>query len=72
MSTKPSQDSRDVSQKNSNAKDSLLQSINGECSKITSMEVYNARLLNHQVILRLVFNTEYLFENTSMGARISE
>jgi hypothetical protein len=57
-STKQAQDSTDVNQKNANAKDSLLQSINGECGKITSMEVDNARLLNHQVTLRLVFNNE--------------
>jgi hypothetical protein len=58
MSTKPGQDSTDVNQKNSNTKDSLLQSINGECGKIASMEVDNARLLNDRVSLRLIFNTE--------------
>jgi hypothetical protein len=58
MSTKPAQYLPDVNQENSNTKDSLRQSINSECSKITSMEIDNALLLNHRVILRLIFNTE--------------
>jgi hypothetical protein len=47
MSTKLAQDLTDANQKNSNTKDFLLQSVNGECDTITSMEIDNARLLNY-------------------------
>jgi hypothetical protein len=59
MSTKPAQNSTDANQKSLNISDFLLQSINGECGKGISIEVDNAPLLNHLVILRLIFNTEY-------------
>jgi hypothetical protein len=46
MSTKPLRNSTDVNLENSNTKDSPLQPINGECGKLSPIEVGNAPLLN--------------------------